>query len=88
MERIESEFITEELKQKLIKLLREIKDFPKPGIKFQDISTLLVDPQGLKLSMDALACHFKNKKIDKIAGIKFFIQKRRESLLISNFKRI
>jgi adenine phosphoribosyltransferase len=48
--------------------IRDIADFPKPGIIFKDITTLLSDPKALKLTIDVLAQNFKDKKIDFIAA--------------------
>ena len=49
--------------------IREIPDFPKPGILFYDITTLLKDADALKESIEQLYDLIKNKKIDKIAAI-------------------
>lgn len=53
----------------LKKLVREVPDFPKPGILFYDITTLLKDPLGLHESVDALANHYVGKDIDRVVGI-------------------
>jgi adenine phosphoribosyltransferase len=53
----------------LKKLIREVPDFPKPGILFYDITTLLKDPVGLHRAVDALANHYVNRKIDRVVGI-------------------
>jgi len=50
-------------------LIREVPDFPKPGINFYDITTLLKDPAGLKAVIDALGAHYIGKKIATVAGI-------------------
>ena len=50
-------------------LIREIPDFPKPGILFYDITTLLKDPVGLHRAVDALANHYVGRKIDRVVGI-------------------
>lgn len=50
-------------------LIRTIPHHPKQGIMFRDITTLLQDPKGLTLVVDALAEQYQNKTIDKIAGI-------------------
>jgi adenine phosphoribosyltransferase len=50
-------------------LIRTIPDYPKPGIMFRDITTLLQHPMGLKLSVDGLAEAFKDEKFDLVAGI-------------------
>jgi adenine phosphoribosyltransferase len=48
--------------------IRDITDFPKPGIIFKDITTLLADPKALRFTIDVLADYFRNKKIDFIAA--------------------
>ncbi len=50
-------------------LIRTIPHYPKPGIQFRDITTLLKDAIGFRMVIDALAHHYTNQKIDKIAGI-------------------
>ena len=55
----------EDLKQ----LIREVPDFPKPGILFYDITTLLKDPIGLHRAVDALANHYVGRKIDRVVGV-------------------
>ncbi len=55
--------------QDLKKLIREVPDFPKPGILFYDITTLLKDPVGLHRAVDALANHYVGRKIDSVVGI-------------------
>ena len=49
--------------------IRDIPDFPKPGIIFKDITTLLQDFDAFKLSVDMLVKQHQNNKIDKVAGI-------------------
>jgi adenine phosphoribosyltransferase len=49
-------------------LIRDIKDFPKPGILFRDITPLLADPSGLALSVELLANPFRGKNIDLVVG--------------------
>ena len=53
----------------LKKLIREVPDFPKPGINFYDITTLLKDKLGLRLVIDALKDHYKDAAIDTVIGI-------------------
>src|SRR5205807_3342922 len=53
----------------LKKLIREIPDFPKKGILFYDITTLLKDKLGLATLIDALAEYYLPKKVDLILGI-------------------
>ena len=49
--------------------IRTVPDFPKPGIGFKDITTLLKDGNALCKSVDEMAAMFSGKKIDKIVGI-------------------
>src|SRR5437763_4285311 len=53
----------------LKKLIREIPDFPKPGILFYDITTLLKDKVGFANLIDALSEHYLDKKIDLVLGM-------------------
>ncbi len=53
----------------LKKLIREVPDFPKPGINFYDITTLLKDADGFQQTIDALAEQFKGEQIDTIIGV-------------------
>lgn len=53
----------------LAECIRTIPGFPKPGIMFRDITTLLLDPAAFRKSVDLLCAEFKNKKIDKIAAV-------------------
>ena len=50
-------------------LIREVPDFPKPGILFYDITTLLKEPVGLHAAVDALANHYVGRRIDSVIGI-------------------
>jgi adenine phosphoribosyltransferase len=54
--------------QDLKKLIRDIPDFPKPGILFRDITPLLADPSGLALSVELMANPFRGKNIDLVVG--------------------
>ncbi len=53
----------------LKKLIREVPDFPKPGILFYDITTLLKDREGLRVVIDALKEHYRDARIDTVLGI-------------------
>ena len=55
----------DELKQKI----REVPDFPKPGILFYDLTTLLKDPEGLRRLVEVLSCRFSGRGIEKVIGI-------------------
>ncbi|CAN5233344.1 adenine phosphoribosyltransferase [soil metagenome] len=50
-------------------LIREVPDFPKPGINFYDITTLLLDPTGLKQTIDALCEACPTGHIDTVIGV-------------------
>ena len=52
----------------LKQLIREVPDFPKPGINFYDITTLLKDPAGFRRVIDGFAERFAGQKIDVIAA--------------------
>jgi adenine phosphoribosyltransferase len=53
----------------LKKLIREVPDYPKPGILFYDLTTLLKDKQGFHTLIDRLCEHYKARTIDIVAGI-------------------
>ena len=53
----------------LKKLIREVPDFPKPGINFYDITTLLKHPEGFRGTIDALAAEFEGEKVDTVIGV-------------------
>jgi adenine phosphoribosyltransferase len=53
----------------LKKLIREIPDYPKPGILFYDLTTLLKDPEGFHSLVDKLCEHYNGRKVDLVAGI-------------------
>ena len=50
-------------------LIRNVPDFPKPGIQFKDITTLLKEADGLKNAVEDLAAAFEEKEIDKVVAI-------------------
>jgi adenine phosphoribosyltransferase len=54
--------------QDLKTLIRDVPDFPKPGILFRDITPLLADPSGLALSVELLANPFRGKGISLVVG--------------------
>jgi adenine phosphoribosyltransferase len=53
----------------LKKLIREVPDYPKPGILFYDLTTLLKDKQGFHTLIDRLCDHYTGHTIDVVAGI-------------------
>ena len=53
----------------LIAAIRTIADYPKPGIMFRDITTLLGDARAFRRAVDEMVQPFTGRKIDKVAGI-------------------
>ena len=53
----------------LKRLIRHVPDFPKPGILFYDITTLLRDREGFQRAVDSLVEPHKNHKVDVVVGI-------------------
>lgn len=61
---------TPEQRQKIISdSIRGIPDFPKPGILFWDVTTLMLNPTAFKLTIDALYDRYKDQKVDVVAGV-------------------
>ena len=50
-------------------LIREVPDFPKPGINFYDITTFLKHPEGFRRVIDGLAEEFEGQQVDTVIGI-------------------
>jgi adenine phosphoribosyltransferase len=50
-------------------LIRTIPHYPKQGVQFRDITTLLKDPLGLKVTVDELFKRYENQRIDKVVGV-------------------
>ena len=48
--------------------ITDIVDYPKPGVVFKDITTLLKDPDGFEATIDAIAEHFKDAGVTKVVG--------------------
>jgi len=61
--------LTQEQKDFLLNSIRDIEDFPKPGIVFKDITTLLNNKETYKLLMDHLEDRYKQMSLEYIAGI-------------------
>jgi adenine phosphoribosyltransferase len=53
----------------LKRYIRHVPDFPKPGILFYDVTTLLKDGEGLQMALEAMAAPHRRSKIDVIVGI-------------------
>lgn len=49
--------------------IRDIPDFPKPGIMFKDITPMLKEPAAFKAAIDRLAAHYQGAKLDYVVGI-------------------
>jgi adenine phosphoribosyltransferase len=50
-------------------LIRTIPDHPKPGVQFRDITTLLLDPAGIRAAVEQLAAPFADSRVQKVAGV-------------------
>jgi adenine phosphoribosyltransferase len=50
-------------------LIRTIPHYPKQGVQFRDITTLLKDPLGLKVTVDELFKRYADQRIDKVVGV-------------------
>lgn len=57
------------VEEKLKSLLRDVPDFPKPGIVFKDITPLLANPEARAEIVKTIAKHFKDLSIDAIAAV-------------------
>ncbi|KAK1626205.1 hypothetical protein QYE76_000520 [Lolium multiflorum] len=55
--------------ERIASTIRVIPDFPKPGILFQDITTLLLDPQAFRDTTDLFVERYKDKGITVVAGV-------------------
>src|SRR4030095_1922457 len=60
---------TDALENDLKAAIRTIPDYPKPGIMFRDITTLLADARAFRRAVDELVHPFAGQKIDKVAGV-------------------
>jgi len=54
---------------RLERLIRDVPDFPKPGIVFKDITPLLRDPEGFRAAVEGLAAPLEKGKVDAVVGI-------------------
>jgi adenine phosphoribosyltransferase len=53
----------------IAKYIRTISDYPKPGIQFRDITTLLNDAEGLRVCIDQIADRYREQRVDHVVGI-------------------
>ena len=54
--------------EQLKRLIRDVKDFPKPGIVFKDFTPLLADPRGLALAVELMANPYRGSGIELVIG--------------------
>jgi adenine phosphoribosyltransferase len=66
---LHSAAVNEQQREFLRQSIRTIADYPKPGIQFRDITTLLRDRKAFEFTIDALIEPWRNVGIDKVAGI-------------------
>jgi adenine phosphoribosyltransferase len=59
----------ENLRQALEKTIRTIPDYPKPGVQFRDITTLLRDADAFRITIDTLSARWRDAGVDKVVGI-------------------
>ncbi len=57
------------IEQQLKAVIRDVPDFPKPGILFKDISTIMLDAKVSNAVLDHLVAYYQDKGLDAIAGI-------------------
>ena len=69
LHRTSSNMASPQLENDLKSAIRTIPDYPKPGIKFRDITTLLGDARAFRRAVDELVQPWAGSKIDKVAGI-------------------
>jgi adenine phosphoribosyltransferase len=55
--------------QALKQRIRHVPDFPKPGILFYDVTTLLKDPEGFRMAVDEMAAPYTSSGVDMVVGI-------------------
>src|SRR5262249_28088432 len=60
--------LTKDARMDLARYIRDIPDFPKPGILVKDITPLLADPRAFQESIDRLAGHYAGQDIDAVAA--------------------
>ncbi len=54
---------------RLAALVRDIPDFPKPGVTFKDITPLLADADGFRSAVDGIADQFDGEQVDRVLGV-------------------
>ena len=66
---LHSAAVIEEQREYLRRSVRTIADYPKPGIQFRDITTLLRDRRAFEIAIESLIAPWRARGIDKVAGI-------------------
>lgn len=66
---IPMQIVEESIKEYLLQHIRTIPDFPKPGVQFKDITTLLADKKALQLTSFLLSEPYLEKKVDYVVGL-------------------
>ena len=64
-----SDIITQQEKEFLDSSIRRVPDFPRPGILFYDITSILTKPDVFKFCIDKMVEYYKDAKIDAVAGV-------------------
>jgi adenine phosphoribosyltransferase len=54
---------------RLKELVRDVPEFPKPGVVFKDITPLLADPDAFRAAVDAIADHYAGHGVERVVGI-------------------
>jgi adenine phosphoribosyltransferase len=52
----------------LTQYIRDVPDFPKPGILFKDITPLLAQPRALRYAVETLVAHYRGRRVDAVAA--------------------
>nr|ABR17255.1 unknown [Picea sitchensis] len=61
--------------------IRVVPNFPKPGIMFQDITTLLLDPKAFRDAIDIFVDRYKDKEISVVAGLRLIDDHYRQAIV-------
>jgi adenine phosphoribosyltransferase len=58
-----------DIEKLILERIRDVNDYPKPGVVFKDITPLLADPAAFTDVVDAIVAHYGRGAVDKVAGI-------------------
>jgi adenine phosphoribosyltransferase len=53
----------------LKRVVRDVPDFPQPGIQFRDVTPLLLDPRALRAAVEAIAAPFRDARVERVLGV-------------------